>query len=198
MLRLVILILSTLLLTACSMQAMSEKLIPADVRPVIEAQTDALLRGDTDFIFQAFPDERDNPAFREQITRMASNVPDGPVISKHIVGVQARTAQSYSETQGATRTGTYNLAQEVEFANGFLLIQTAHTLDDDGNCCLLRAINASRHDTSPMRADQRRRARLFKILGGLTLITTLGTIIFLIVRIGGRKAREKQMGGSDG
>lgn len=193
MIRIVFFLLAAFTLSACSMDAMSERLIPADVRPVIEDHTETLLRGETGFIMAAFPDERDNPAFREQIERMVSNIPDDPVLSRHIVGVQANTAQSYSETEGAIRTGTYNLAQEIEFEDGFLLIQTAHTLDEDGRCCILRAINAARHETSPVYADQTRRARLFTTLGVLMLITTLGAAVFLIIRVGGRKARETQM-----
>lgn len=185
---------TALMLSACSMEAMSERVIPVDVRPEIEAQTNAFLAGETDFIFQAFPEDRDDPEFRMQIQRMVENVPHGEVIERNVVGVQGRTTQSYSETEGAIRTGTFNLAQEIEFEDGFLLIQTAHTLDENGQCCQLRAINASRHESSPMYASQQRRATMFKILGALTLLTTIGTALFLIIRVGGRKAREKQMG----
>lgn len=195
MIRAFLLLLSAALLSACSMEAMSEKRVPDDVRAEVNAQIDRLIAGDTVFIFDAFPDERDNPEFREQIKRMAANVPDGDEISRDVVGVIGSTEQAYSDTQGAIRRGTYNLAYELAFEDGYLLVQTAHTLTDDGDCCALRAINASRSDTSPMRADQIRRARLFKFLALFLLITTLATAAILIIRLGGRKARQTQMGG---
>jgi hypothetical protein len=183
------------LLSACSMEAMSEKRVPDDVRAEVNAQIDQLIAGETGFIFDAFPEERANPEFLAQITQMAANVPDGPELSRDVVGVIGSTEQAYSDTQGAIRRGTYNLAYELRFEDGYLLIQTAHTLSDDGDCCILRAINATRSDTSPMRADQVGRTRLFKILGLLFLISSLATLAVLIIRVGGRKAREKQMGG---
>jgi hypothetical protein len=183
------------LLTACSMEAMSEKRVPPDVRAEVNAQIDQLVAGETQFIFDAFPDDQANPDFRAQVARMAANVPDGQELSRNVVGVIGSTEQAYSDTQGAIRRGTYNLAYELAFEDGYLLVQTAHTLDADGKCCLLRAINATRSDSSPMLEDQAGRARLFKFLGLFFLISTLVTIIFIVIRIGGKKAREKQMGG---
>lgn len=183
------------LLTACSMEAMSEKRVPPDVRAEVNAQIDQLVAGETQFIFDAFPGDQANPDFRAQVARMAANVPDGPELSRDVVGVIGSTEQAYSDTQGAIRRGTYNLAYELAFEDGYLLVQTAHTLDADGKCCVLRAINATRSDSSPMLEDQAGRARLFKFLGVFFLISTLVTIIFIVIRIGGKKAREKQMGG---
>ncbi len=194
MIRAFLLLLTAALLSACSMEAMSEKRVPDDVRAEVNAQIDQLIAGDTDFIFDAFPEERDNPEFREQIERMAANVPNGEEISRDVVGVIGSTEQTYSDTQGAVRRGTYNMAYELAFEDGYFLVQTAHTLTDDGDCCALRAINASRSDASPMREDQVRRARLFKFLALFLLITTLATAVILIIRLGGRKAREQQMG----
>ena len=186
----------SLLLGGCSMEAMADKLLPSDVRAEADAQIDRLIAGETQFIFDAFPDERDNPEFREQMTRMVANIPDSPVVSRDIVGVQARTEQSYSATQGAVRTGTYNLAQELKFENGeYLLVQLAHTLDADGECCVLRAINAQKSDTSPYLEGIQQRSLVMRIVGVLFLMSTLVTGVFLIIRIGGRKAREAQMGG---
>jgi len=176
------------------MQAMSEKRVPADVRAEVNAQIDQLVAGDTAFIFDAFPDDRDNPEFRAQIARMTANVPEGEELSRDVVGVIGSTEQAYSDTQGAVRRGTYNLAYELRFEDGYLLVQTAHTLTDDGECCALRAINATRSDASPMRDSQVRRARMFKFLGIFLIISTLATIVLLIIRVGGRKAREAQMG----
>ena len=187
-----LLCLSLALLSACPMQAMSEKLVPDDVRAEVAAQIDALVAGDVEFILEAFPEERSNPEFREQITRMAGNVPDADVLSRDVVGVQASTEQAYSTTEGAVRTGTYNLANELEFSDGrFLLVQTAHTLDDAGECCVLRAINASRHSESPVKSQLARQARVMKGVGLLLLLSTLATIAFLIIRIGGRAARAR-------
>lgn len=194
MIRTALLALAALALTACSMQAMSEARVPADVRAEVNAQIDRLIAGETDFIIDAFPDDAVNPAFREQIARMVANVPEGLALSRRVVGVMGATEQAYSDTQGAVRSGTYNLAYELEFADGFLLVQTAHTLTEDGDCCLLRAINATRSDTSPLYADQKRRASIFKFLAVFIVVSTLATLIILIIRIGGRKARETQMG----
>ena len=183
------------LLTACSMEAMSEKRVPPDVRAEVNAQIDQMVAGETQFIFDAFPDDQANPDFRAQVARMAANVPDGPELSRDVVGVIGSTEQAYSDTQGAIRRGTYNLAYELAFEDGYLLVQTAHTLDADGKCCVLRAINATRSVASPMLEDQAGRARLFKFLGLFFLISTLATIVVIVIRIGGKKAREKQMGG---
>ena len=151
--------------------------------------------GETDFIYDAFPDDAVNPEFRDQITRMSANVPGGPELSRHVVGVMGATEQAYSDTQGAVRRGTYNLAHELAFEDGYLLVQTAHTLRDDGTCCQLRAINAIRSETSPMYEGQQRRARIFKFLAVFLVGSTLITAVGLIIRIGGRKARETQRGG---
>lgn len=194
MIRILALALATLL-SACSMEAMSEKRVPTDVRAEVNAQIDQLIAGETDFIFAAFPDDRDNPELREQVARMSANVPEGAELSRDVVGVIGSTEQAYSDTQGAIRRGTYNLAYELKFEDGYLLVQTAHTLDDAGECCALRAINATRSDASPMRADQVGRAKLFKFLGIFFLISTLATVVVIVIRIGGKKAREKQMGG---
>ena len=183
-----------LLLSACSMQAMSEKLVPDDVRAEVDAQIDALVAGDTAFIIDAFPEERANPEFTEQITRMAANVPNAAEVSRDVVGVQARTEQAYSTTDGAVRTGTYNLAHELAFDGGtFLLVQTAHTLDADGECCVLRAVNAQRSTESPVKAQLARQSRIFRFVGLFVLVSTLAAIAFLIIRVGGRRAREKAM-----
>ena len=190
-----LLLLFSSLLCACSMEAMSEKRVPDDVRAEVSAQIDRLIASDTGFIFDSFPEERDNPEFREQIARMIANVPDGDETARHVVGVIGSTEQAYSDAQGTVRRGTYNLAYELVFEDDYLLVQTAHTLTDDGDCCVLRAINASRSDTSLMREDQVRRARLFKFLTLFLLISSVVTALVLIIRIGKRKARETQMGG---
>jgi hypothetical protein len=196
MIRHLLIPVAAFILSACSMQAMAEKRVPADVRAAVNAQIDQLLSGDTDFIFAAFPDDADNPEFQAQIARMAANVPDAEPVSRTIVGVMGTTEQAYSDRQGAIRQGTYNLAHEIAFSDGtYLLIQTAHTLDDRGECCRLRSINATRSETSPMYEDQQDRARFFRLLAILLVISTLITIVALIVRVGGRKARAKQMGG---
>ncbi|MGB6230543.1 MAG: hypothetical protein WBF53_10500 [Litorimonas sp.] len=194
MTRALLLALAALLLSACSMQAMAEKRVPDDVRAEVNAQIDRLLVGDTRFIYEAFPDDADDPEFRAQIERMATNVPDGPELSRHVVGVIGTTEQAYSDTQGAVRRGTYNLAHEIAFEDGYLLIQTAHTLDEDGECCVLRAINETRSSTSPMYVDQVRRGHFYRFLGGFLLLSTLITAVVFVIRVGGRKARAAQMG----
>lgn len=183
-----------LFLSACSMEAMSEKRVPADVRADVNAQIDQLVAGETAFIYDAFPDDRDNPELLAQVAQMQANVPDGEELSRDVVGVIGSTEQAYSDTKGAIRRGTYNLAYELAFDDGYLLVQTAHTLKDDGECCALRAINATRSDTSPMHADQVSRARMFKFLGIFFLISSLATTTVLVIRVGGKKARKAQMG----
>ena len=194
LLPLLALLLSALGLSGCSMEAMRDKLVPDDVVAEVDQQIDALLAGESGFILDAFPEERNNPEFTEQITRMVANVPDAAVTARDVVGVQARTEQAYSTTEGAVRTGTYNLAHEIAFDDGsFLLVQTAHTLDADGECCVLRAINATRASESPIKADRERQAGVMRIVGLLLLLSTLATIAFLIIRVGGRRARAAQM-----
>ncbi|GHA95929.1 hypothetical protein GCM10009069_18490 [Algimonas arctica] len=195
MLRFILILIAALALSACSMEAMSEKRVPADVRAEVNAQIDQLIAGETQFIYDAFPDDRDNPELRAQVERMSANVPDGAELSRDVVGVIGSTEQAYSDTQGAIRRGTYNLAYELRFEDGYLLVQTAHTFDDAGKCCALRAINATRSEASPMRDDQVGRAKLFKFLGIFFLISSLATVVVLLIRIGGRKARKTQMGG---
>jgi hypothetical protein len=194
MIRTLFLTLTALTLSACSMEAMSEKRVPADVRAEVNAQIDQLIAGETQFIYDAFPDDRDNPELRAQIERMSANVPAGAELSRDVVGVIGSTEQAYSDTQGAIRRGTYNLAYELRFEDGYLLVQTAHTIKDDGTCCALRAINATRSEASPMRDGQVGRAKLFKFLGIFFLISTLATIVVIVVRLGGKNARKKQMG----
>lgn len=177
------------------MEAMADKRVPDDVRAHVNAQIDQLIAGDTAFIYDAFPDDADTPEFRAQIAQMVTNTPDGPEISRNVVGVIGSTEQAYSDQKGAVRRGTYNMAYELQFEDGYLLVQTAHTLKDDGECCALRAINATRSNASPMYADRVGRARLFTVLGILLLISTFITLIVLVIRLGGKKAREKQMGG---
>lgn len=195
MIRALLLTFTAILLCACSMEAMSEKRVPADVRAEVNAQIDQLIAGDTQFIYDAFPEDRENPDLRAQVTQMVANVPSGPELSRDVVGVIGSTEQAYSDRKGAIRRGTYNMAYELAFEDGYLLVQTAHTIKEAGECCALRSINATRSDSSPMRADQVGRAKLFKFLGIFFLISTLATIVVVVIRIGGKNAREKQMGG---
>ncbi len=181
------------------MQAMAEKRAPDDVRAYVDAQIDRLVAGDTQFILDAFPDDAANPELLAQIDRMRANIPEGEEVSRDIVGVMGSTEQAYSDSQGAVRRGTYNLAHELAFEGadgeaGFLLVQTATTLDEAGRCCILRSINATRADASPMLRAQRRRGRAFRIIVVLLLITSLASATFLTIRVGGKKAREAQMG----
>ncbi|WP_298916760.1 hypothetical protein [uncultured Algimonas sp.] len=186
---------AALFLSACSMEAVSEKRVPADVRADVNAKIDRLVAGDTQFILDAFPDDSGNPDLAAQIEQMRTNVPDAPELSRHVVGVMGSTQQAYSDTQGSVRTGTYNLAHELEFEDGYLLVQTATTLDADGTCCVLRAINATRFAASPQYEDQQRRGRLFRWLALFLVVSTLATLVALVIRIGGRKARATRMGG---
>ena len=193
--RLLVSCLSALAVSACSMEAMEDKLIPDDVSAEVDAQIDRLVAGETGFIFDAFPDDATSPDFRAQIERMVGNVPDAEEVSRDVVGLQAATEQAYTVEGGAVRSGTYNMAHELAFDDGtYLLVQTAHTMTDAGECCALRAINASRHDTSPVKAQRARQAAVMKIVALLLLLTTLATAAFLIIRVGGRKARAAQMG----
>lgn len=195
MIRALLLTLTALTLSACSMEAMSEKRVPPDVRAEVNAQIDQLIAGETGFVYDAFPDDRDNPELRAQVTRMNANIPDGPELSRDVVGVIGSTEQAYNDTQGAIRRGTYNMAYELAFEDGYLLVQTAHTIKADGECCDLRSINATRSEASPMRDDQVGRAKLFKFLGIFFLISTLATVVVIVIRIGGKNARAAQMGG---
>ncbi|MEM7727850.1 MAG: hypothetical protein AAF311_01095 [Pseudomonadota bacterium] len=194
MLRPLLLPLAALLLSACSVQAMAERRVPEDVRAHADEQIDRLVAGDLQFVRDAFPDDADNPDLLAQIERMRSNVPDGAEASRDIVGVMGTTEQAYDDGRGAVRRGTYNLAHELAFESGgtpsgYLLVQTAYTLDADGACCVLRSINATRSGASPMREGQVSRARLFRIMALLLLVTSLATAAFLLIRVGGRKAR---------
>ncbi|MGB3456657.1 MAG: hypothetical protein WBG08_12535 [Litorimonas sp.] len=192
--------LCALVLSACSMQAMAEKRVPDDVRAHVDAQIDRLVAGDLQFVYDAFPDDVGNPELIAQVERMRGNVPAGEEVSRDIVGVMGSTEQAYSDSAGAVRRGTYNLAHELAFRtdageDAFLLIQTATTLDEAGECCVLRSINATRASESPMRDGQVSRARFFRLLAIVLLITSLATAAVLVIRVGGRKARESQMGG---
>ena len=188
-------LLFALLLPACTMQAQYDKRVPADVQAAIDAQIDQLVAGDSAAIIEAFAEDAADPAFREQIGRMIANVPEAAETSRDVVGVQARTEQAYSVTDGAVRSGVYNSAHELSFANGkFLLVQLAYTLDERGKCCTLRGINAVLSEDSPVRAQQVRQGRIMRVVAVLLVVSTLITLVVFLIRVGGRKARAAQMG----
>ena len=168
-----------ILLAACSMEGMAEKMVPEDVRADHAAHIDAFLAGDDSRMRNAFKNDLDITS--EEITAhmaaMIASVPTGQEIRRDYVGVNSVTSISTSE--GKMRD--INLISEVQTEGGFMLVTSQYGLNTQGECCRLMNIVVESHETSPIRAGLEAVMKIAKWVG-LGVLLLMGLLIAFLIR----------------
>jgi hypothetical protein len=175
-----------ILLAACSMEGMAEKMVPEDVRADHAAHIDALLAGDDSRIRSAFKDDLDfeSDAIMKQMESITAAVPEGKELRRDYVGVNSNA--SISTESGRSRD--IDLISEVQTEAGFMLVTSKYGLDATDTCCRLMNINVESFDTSPIRAGLETAMRVAKWVGLGVLLSIILLVTFLIRR--SRKRRR--------
>lgn len=173
------LLLAALILSACSMQGMAEKMVPANVLADHNAQIDALLNEDLSRLESAFAGALDfeTPETIAQMDQILAAVPGGAEVRRDYVGVESSAA--ISAANGKTRD--IGLMTEVQTEDGFMLVSAQYGLAQDGSCCRLLGLNVKRHDSSPIRAGLASAAKVGKFIG-LGFLLLIGVLVFWLVR----------------
>jgi hypothetical protein len=175
-----------ILLAACSMEGMAEKMVPEDVRADHAAHIDALLAGDDSRIRSAFKDDLDfeSDAIMKQMESITAAVPEGKELRRDYVGVNSNA--SISTESGRSRD--IDLISEVQTEAGFMLVTSKYGLDATDTCCRLMNINVESFDASPIRAGLETAMRVAKWVGLGVLLSIILLVTFLIRR--SRKRRQ--------
>lgn len=181
-----------LLLTACSIQDMAEKIIPEDVRTDANLQIDAISNNDLSLLVESLGINIENEAIEKQLDGVRSQIIDGPEIRRDIVGAHAKTHFSASMAEGKQSETTYNVTYEIEKEKGFMAITTHYTLKENGECCRLYHVNVQKFDSSPYRLGFAALKKAVFIAGGILLFILFGLIVFFVRRTR-RKKRPTQV-----
>lgn len=174
----VLLTLSALLLSACSIQGMVEKAVPEDVRADHAAHIDRLLDRDTSRIENAFDLDTQNAETQAQLKAILDNVSEGDEIRRDYVGMNS--ASSFSTGEGKSRD--INLVSEIQTQDGYMTVTTQYALDPQGECCRITNINVEKFETSPVREALESVKRVAKIIGIVFLLGVVALVFFLVRR----------------
>lgn len=173
------LIFTTLILSACSMNGMAEKMVPAHILKKNDAVIENVLSANADYFteFDASEIEKAKVYFEE-------NTSKGKMLRKDFVGVNTQTSISSGQ-----KSKNIDLTVEVQTQDGFTLISTQYALDEGGECCALRNVTSAKHETSPVRAGLETTMKVLKAVGLIFLIGLIGLIVFLVRRSKRKKAQ---------
>ncbi|MEP3889367.1 MAG: hypothetical protein ABJN69_02800 [Hellea sp.] len=172
------LMLTAILLSACDMNGMAEKMVPAHILEKNDAVIENVLAANADYFteFDASEIEKAKVYFEENISK-------GKMLRKDFVGVNTQTSISSGQ-----KSKNIDLTVEVQTEDGFTLISTNYTLDNAGECCTLRNVTSAKHETSPVRAALETTMKVLKAMGLIFLIGLIGLIVFLVRRSKRKKA----------
>ena len=132
--RLFILIVLTLSLTACSIEKMAEKMLPDDIELQSQDVVTAVFEQDMDFFLPLKGEEVDLESFNKNVEAMFGQKSKGDIISRHIVS--ANVSSNISTEKGKTKD--INIGHEVKTSEGFTLISTRfYQGSEDTKCCTL-------------------------------------------------------------
>ncbi len=175
------------ILAACSMQKLTEKILPEPVRSNAADVVDAVLQKDASFFADMKNKDMDDKEFAEIVDNMLSFVSEGAEIRRDIV-----SASSQSNTNiGKGTNRAYNLTYEIQTEGGFTAIVLDYVQTPQQNeCCELIDINVTMSETSPYRVMLESMVKIFKIIG-LTVLLGTCLIVFFLVRHLRRKKRLK-------
>lgn len=173
-----LLALTAMLLSACSIQGMVEKAVPESVRADHAAHIDRLLERDTSRLENAFNLDPQNEETQAQLDSILDNVPEGGEIRRDYVGMN--TASSFTTGEGKSRD--INLVSEIQTQGGYMTVTTQYALDPQGECCRITNLNVEKFETSPVREALESVKRVAKIIGIIFLIGILALVFFLVRR----------------
>ena len=173
-------IFTALILSACSINDMAEKMVPEHILEKNDAVIENVLSANADYFaeFKASEIEKAKVYFEE-------NTSKGKMLRKDFVGVNTQTSISSGE-----KSKNIDLTVEVQTQDGFTLISTKYTLDSSGECCTLRNVTTAKHETSPVRAGLETTMKILKAVGLIFLIGLIGLIVFLVRRSKRKKAQS--------
>jgi len=180
------LILTAILLSACSIQGLVEKTVPANVLEDHAAHIDKLLERDTARMVAAFDLDLEDTETQDKLEMILENVPTGDEIRRDYVGLN--TSSSLSTSEGKSRN--INLVSEVQTQTGFMTVTSDYTLDAQGECCIITNIYVQPFETSPMRETIETAKKVSKIIGIFFFITVL-LILFLVIYLIRKKKKAR-------
>ncbi len=185
--RHIFLLFTALMLAACSMENMANKMVPDDIRANTATHIDALAARDMSLVREAFNIAEDNVDAQKQIEILLSKIPEGTELQRDIVSVNTKSSVNYSGSDGKQKSKTISLGYEVKMTEGFMLVTTRYGLDEQGECCMLMNIHVEDYETSPVLAGLQMMAKVMKIAGAIILFGLLALTAFLL-----RRRRQKQ------
>lgn len=172
-------ILAALILSACSINGMAEKMVPAHILEKNDAVIENVLAANADYFTEFEPSE-----IAKAKAYFEENTSKGKMLRKDFVGVNTQTSISSGK-----KSKTIELDVEVQTQDGFTLISTKYALNSAGECCALRNVTAAKHETSPVRAALEMTMKVMKAIGLIVLIGLIGLIVFLVRRSKRKKAQ---------
>ena len=179
-----------LFLSACSMEGLADKMVPADVLADHNAHIDAMLAGDMSTVKAAFKDDVDlaDPAIVQRFAEMKATIPDGPEIRRDYVGVSS----SASASLGDGKSRDIALITEVQTEGGFLTVNSQYTLRSSGECCRLISVNVEKFETSPLREGMEMAGRVARTIGLVILCMMVLLVVLLVWRMRVLRRRRQQ------
>lgn len=183
-----VLLVSAVILTACSMEKLANKILPEPVKSHATQAVEAVLSKDAAFFKSMQGEKMSDEDFEKAVEGMFAAVSDGAEIRRDIVSAS-------SEVNASLGNGTnkaYSLIYEIQTDDGFTAISLDYVQAPKmSECCRLNNINVVKSDTSPYRQMLETMAKIMKI-AGLVLLLGLGLLIFFLVRWSRRKKSRLQ------
>lgn len=131
-----------LLLSACSMEEISEKIIPEDVRERLDLITEAVTDRDHDTLIVLSVVQMSDEDLYSKLDQIFGYLPDGPVMSRQLAGFQAATFNFGGENANTVYSASY----QFEFTDGWALVQIQ--LSSSGDTFSLVGLHVNRLEES--------------------------------------------------
>ena len=177
--------LSVLVLSACSMQGLAEKILPANIQADATRMVDAVLQKDVS-AFVSMQNEMSDEDFAAALNNMFSYISEGAEIRRDIVGANSNVSASLGERTSRS----YNVIYEIQTEQGFTAISLDYVQTaEQEECCVLQFVNVQNSKTSPYRIPLAKAAKIAKFVGIFVLLAIVLLVIFLVRRSRRRRAR---------
>ena len=180
-------ILLTLMLTACSMNEMADKIWPETVKTQSLAAVDAVINNQPQYFsdIKDFVPDMEQADFNAAVKSALDMRSKGKEISRNVVGANANISTSTSD--GTSKT--YEAIYEVKTEEGYILISLRYTLDPETqNCCRLDYLNVQASETSPHYENFVSMMKIMKVAIPIVFLIIFSLIGFFIWR--GRKKKS--------
>ena len=185
--RLIFILWSAILLSACSIEGMVEKAVPENIRADHASHIDSLLAKDSARIIDVFSLDVADETVQKSLEDMLGQVPEGQEIRRDYVGMNS--SSSISSSEGKSRN--IELVTEVQTQAGFMTVTSQYALNDAGQCCALKNMVVKKYDQSPMRKTWETAGKIGKIFG-IVVLLSLALVIFLAIKA--NRKRDPQRG----